>query len=201
MTVSGLRVLQRIPLHEILASDVLASDIQYSKEVNAIKVVQKTTTGGRPVAQLSFADGSPDVEADLVIAADGIHSVSRWLGSEKTVADNKHVNNLIFVSRKSENNTSPTVSLPTAAPSPTEPCFQCRMSSTLPTYQMNLAPGRTRDCIPVKSRTEQIWLRGYCSRERAGRRQLEMGTHVGPDWHRSLEEAFRELGPAGPQSG
>ncbi|KAL1907920.1 hypothetical protein Sste5344_006344 [Sporothrix stenoceras] len=62
----------RIPLHEILVSNVPPSDIRYSKEVKSVKV--NGPAGGRPVVWLSFSDGSPDVEADLAVAADGIHS-------------------------------------------------------------------------------------------------------------------------------
>ncbi|CAK7227815.1 hypothetical protein SEUCBS140593_006703 [Sporothrix eucalyptigena] len=65
----------RIPLHEILVSHVPAEKLHYNKEVKAV-AVQKDVSG-RSVARLSFSDGSPDVEADLVVAADGIHSKIR----------------------------------------------------------------------------------------------------------------------------
>ncbi|KAJ9138242.1 Salicylate hydroxylase [Pleurostoma richardsiae] len=57
----------RVPLHNLLLSHVPAGMIQYSKEVVAIEVTKGS------VARLEFADGAM-VEADLVVAADGLHS-------------------------------------------------------------------------------------------------------------------------------
>ncbi|CAK7214222.1 hypothetical protein SBRCBS47491_002075 [Sporothrix bragantina] len=65
----------RIPLHNILVSQVPAEKLHYSKEVKAVAVKKDAT--GRSLVRLSFTDGSPDVEADLVVAADGIHSKIR----------------------------------------------------------------------------------------------------------------------------
>lgn len=74
----------RIPLHEILASNVPASDIRYNKEIKAVTVLHREEAGGRPMARLAFSDGSPDVEADLIVAADGIHSVGSTAGRRRS---------------------------------------------------------------------------------------------------------------------
>lgn len=61
--------MHRGDLHEALASVVPAQSIQHGKKLTQIE------ERGERVA-LAFADGS-EVEADVVIAADGVHSLSR----------------------------------------------------------------------------------------------------------------------------
>ena len=63
----------RVVLHRVLMRDVPESVVEYGKEF--VRVQTYTTTAGHKKALLHFKDDST-VTADLVIAADGLYSVS-----------------------------------------------------------------------------------------------------------------------------
>lgn len=64
----------RVPLHNLLLSHVKKGSIHYGKAVSSIEVVNDDDGRSREV-HLSLSDGSV-AKADLVVAADGIYSVS-----------------------------------------------------------------------------------------------------------------------------
>jgi salicylate hydroxylase len=67
----------RIPLHNMLMMDVPDGAVKYGKEVTHVEP-RGTSKAEMASALLHFADGSIE-EADLVVVADGLYSVSRPL--------------------------------------------------------------------------------------------------------------------------
>lgn len=63
----------RVPLHNTLMMDVPDGIMEYGRKVTHVET--RTAAGAAKVGRLYFADGSTE-EADLIIVADGIYSVS-----------------------------------------------------------------------------------------------------------------------------
>jgi salicylate hydroxylase len=65
----------RVPLHKLLLSEVPDGVISYGKKVLWLEKLGKSATGGAVEIRLHFEDASTE-DADLVVAADGLYSVS-----------------------------------------------------------------------------------------------------------------------------